>query len=114
MGTENEGFNPLGYEDYIKLFDALSHPMRVKIIGILAEERQYVSELARIVNISRPLLYMHLKKLEVAGIILGSHEISPSGKAIKYFDLKPFDIHLTPAIMIALSKEIPNFESNEV
>lgn len=114
MGSENEAFNPLGYEDYVKLFDALSHPMRVKIVGILAEERQYVSELARMVNISRPLLYMHLKKLEVAGIILGSHEISPSGKAIKYFELKPFHIHISPEIMMTLSKEIPSFESNEV
>lgn len=114
MGTEHESFNPSGYEDYVKLFDALSHPMRVKIIGILAEERQYVSELARIVNISRPLLYMHLKKLEVAGIITGCHEISKSGKAIKYFELKPFDIHITPELLMVLSKEIPNFESKEV
>ena len=59
--------------------------MRIKIIGILAEERQYVSKLARIVNISRPLLYMHLKKLEAAGIISGCHKISQSGKATKYF-----------------------------
>ena len=43
------------YEDYINIFDALSHPVRIKIIGILAEGRQYVSELARLVNISRPL-----------------------------------------------------------
>lgn len=114
MGTENKGFKPLGYEDYVKLFDALSHPMRVKIIGILTEERQYVSELARMVNISRPLLYMHLKKLEVAGIISGCHEISQSGKAIKYFELKPFDIHISHELMMALSKEIPDFESNEV
>lgn len=75
MGDKNDSFNPQGYEDYIKLFDALSHPMRIKIIGILTEEKQYVSELARVINISRPLLYMHLKKLEVAGIILGHHEI---------------------------------------
>lgn len=114
MGTKNDEFNPLGYEDYIKLFDALSHPMRVKIVGILAEERQYVSELARMVNISRPLLYMHLKKLEAAGIIKGHHEISESGKATKYFELKQFKIHLTPELLIELSKTIPISESNEV
>ena len=50
------------YEDYVSVLDALSHPARIKIIGILAEGRQYVSELARLVNVSRPLLYMHLKK----------------------------------------------------
>ncbi len=114
MGSENEGFNPLGYEDYVKLFDSLSHPMRIKIIGILAKERQYVSELARMINISRPLLYMHLKKLEAAGIITGRHEISPSGKAIKYFELKSFDIHITPKLMMELSQAIPNPENDEV
>lgn len=114
MGTENDEFNPLGYEDYIKLFDALSHPMRIKIVGILAEERQYVSELARMINISRPLLYMHLKKLEAAGIIKGHHEISESGKATKYFELKQFKIQLTPELLTELSKTIPISESNEV
>lgn len=114
MEAMNNGFHLSGYEDYIKLFDALSHPMRIKIIGILAEERQYVSELARIVNISRPLLYMHLKKLEAAGIISGHHEISDSGKAIKYFELNQFDIHLTPELMTELSGAIPIPESPEV
>lgn len=113
MDTGNGGFDPSGYEDYIKLFDALSHPMRVKIVGILAEERQYVSELARMVNISRPLLYMHLKKLEAAGIIKGRHEISESGKATKYFELKQFEIQLTPGLLTELSKTIPISESKE-
>lgn len=33
----------------VKIFDALSHPMRVKIMGILSVRRQYISELARTV-----------------------------------------------------------------
>lgn len=102
-----------GYEDYVKLFDALSHPMRIKIIGILAEERQYVSELARLVNISRPLLYMHLKKLEAAGLVSGHLEISELGKAIKYYQLKLFDIHLTPELLKELSSAIPIAENEE-
>ena len=64
------------YEDYVNVFDALSHPARIKIIGILAEGRQYVSELARLVNISRPLLYMHLKKLETARLVTSTMELS--------------------------------------
>ena len=59
MGNFVGDLNLKKYEDYINVFDALSHPARIKIIGILAEGRQYVSELARLVNISRPLLYMH-------------------------------------------------------
>lgn len=107
MEIKNESFYPIEYEMYIKLFDALSHPMRIKIMGILEEERQYVSELARIINISRPLLYMHLKKLETAGLVTGHHEISDSGKAIKYFERNHFDIHLTPKLLLELARDIP-------
>lgn len=114
MGTKNDSSGSLGYEYYINLFDALSHPMRIKIIGTLAEKKIYVSELARILNISRPLLYMHLKKLEAADIVTGHHEISDTGKAIKYYMLKPFDVHLSPELLLELSKEIPNPEINEV
>jgi ArsR family transcriptional regulator len=100
--------------DYIKLFDALSHPMRIKIVGTLLEKRRYVSELAKIMNMSRPLLYMHLKKLEEANIITGSYEISETGKSMKYFETKSFDIHLTPGTIISLSEAIsvePNGKS---
>jgi len=92
--------------DYIKLFDAISHPMRIKIIGILSEKRRYVSELAKILNISRQLLYMHLKKLEEAAIVMGSYETSESGKSMKYYEVLDFDIHLTPELLAGLSKEI--------
>ena len=95
------------HTDYTKLFDALSHPMRLKVIGVLSEKRRYVSELAKIMNMSRPLLYMHLKKLEEASIVTGSYEISELGKSMKYYEIKPFDIHLTPGLLAKLSKAIP-------
>ena len=75
------------YEDYVNVFDALSHPARIKIIGILAEGRQYVSELARLVNISRPLLYMHLKKLEAARLVT-----SRDDRINSYFQKNDFSV----------------------
>ena len=95
------------YETYTKVFDALSHPMRIKIIGILADERKYVSELAKKLQMSRPLLYMHLKKLEDASLVVGSYEISESGKTMRFFKLKAFDIHLSPDLLKSLSETIP-------
>lgn len=110
----NGDFSPQGYENYVKIFDALSHPMRIKIIGILMEERQYVSELARMINISRPLLYMHLKKLETAGLVTSHYEISELGKSTRYYEIKLFNIHLTPELLAMLSKSIPiNEKGNE-
>ena len=94
------------YEDYINVFDALSHPVRIKIIGILAEGRQYVSELARLVNISRPLLYMHLKKLETARLVTSAMEISESGKAMKYYALEDFKLQITKELFRGLAQNI--------
>lgn len=95
------------YEDYIKLFDALSHPMRLKIIGTLSKERRYVSELAKMLNISRPLLYMHLKKLEAAAIVTSSYEISEGGQSTKYYEAKPFNINLNSELLEKIAEEIP-------
>jgi len=81
--------------------------MRIKIVGILAEERRYISELAKIVNMSRPLLYMHLKKLEDAALITGSYEISDLGKTMKFYELASFSIHLTPKSLVELAYTIP-------
>jgi len=101
------------YDEYTKVFDALSHPMRIKILGILVKEKQYVSELARMVNISRPLLYMHLKKLEAAGLITGHAEISSSGKATKYYEALDFEFVVNPYLLTALSETIPINETEQ-
>lgn len=94
------------HEDYIRVFDALSHPARIKILGILSEGRQYVSELARLVNISRPLLYMHLKKLEAARLVTSTMEISESGKAMKYYILESFKLQVTKELLHDLAENI--------
>ena len=43
------------------VLEALSNPYRLKIIAILKNEKKYVSQLARELGISRPLLYLHLQ-----------------------------------------------------
>lgn len=106
MGNFVGDLNLKKHEDYISVFDALSHPVRIKIIGILAEGRQYVSELARLVNISRTLLYMHLKKLETARLVTSAMEISESGKAMKYYALEDFELQITKELLNGLSQNI--------
>jgi len=85
--------------------------MRIKVMGILSQKRRYVSELAKIMNMSRPLLYMHLKKLEEASIVTSSYEISETGKSMKYYEIRKFSVHLTPELLREISKVIP-VESN--
>lgn len=84
----------LNGDELLEVLEALANPYRLKIIAILHKERQYVSQLARELGISRPLLYLHLKKLENALLVKGYHEISESGKSMKYYELNSFDITL--------------------
>ena len=85
----------------VELLGALSHPHRLRILATLGRGRSYVSQLAREVELSRPLVHMHLQKLEAVGLIRGTLELSEDGKAMKYFDLVPFAISLTPETISA-------------
>ena len=78
------------------MLSALSNPHRLRIVGALTEGRNYVSELARVLGISRPLLHMHLKKLEGAGLVTSELELSEDGKAMRYFEAASFNIELNP------------------
>ena len=50
---------------------------------------------------SRPLLYMHLDRLEKAGLVNGHLELSDDGKAMKYFELVPFELRITAETVIS-------------
>jgi DNA-binding transcriptional ArsR family regulator len=79
---------------------ALSNPHRLRVVAVLAAGgRNYVSQLARELNISRPLLHLHLQKLEEAGLVTSQLELSADGKALNYFEAAPFAIDLTPAMI---------------
>ncbi|HVV19520.1 MAG TPA: winged helix-turn-helix domain-containing protein [Pseudonocardiaceae bacterium] len=74
---------------------AVGHPQRLRIIAELANGQVHVSELARRLGLSRPLVYMHLERLEAAGLVSGHLELSPDGKAMKYIRLEPFELNVT-------------------
>ncbi len=79
---------------------ALSNPHRLRIIATLATNgRDYVSQLARQIGISRPLLHLHLQKLEEAGLVTSKLELSADGKALNYFEVADFAVVLTPEMI---------------
>lgn len=87
---------------------ALANPHRLRILGALADGRQYVSLLARQLGMSRPLLHMHLQKLQAAGLVTGSLELSEDGKAVKYFEAVPFAFRITPQVVKASLPTLPD------
>lgn len=91
-----------GYPDgdrLLAVLSALANPHRLRIIAALAEGPVHVSQLARDVHISRPLLYLHLKKLEEAGLVAGHHELSDDGRAMKIYDVVAADLLITPELI---------------
>jgi DNA-binding transcriptional ArsR family regulator len=87
-------------EELVARLTAIAHPLRLRVIAALADDRVHVSELARRLGMSRPLLYMHLDKLEKAGLVTGQLELSADGKAMKYYELVPFEVRVTPKTVI--------------
>lgn len=84
-------------DDLVRILSALGNAQRLRIVAALVPGRNYVSQLARELQISRPLLHLHLQKLEAAGLVMGSLELSPDGKAMKFYEVAPFSIELSPA-----------------
>jgi predicted transcriptional regulator len=89
-------------DDLLQVLATLANPHRLRVVAALAEERNYVSQLARELNISRALLQVHLRKLVAAGLVSAAIEVSEDGKAMKFYEVTPFALQLTPdSIMVA-------------
>jgi len=86
---------------------ALANPHRMRIVAALAGGgRNFVSQLAREIGISRPLLHLHLRKLQDAGLVTSTLELSTDGKALNYFDVTAFAFHLTPVAVADAAKTL--------
>jgi predicted transcriptional regulator len=86
---------------------ALANPHRLRIIATLASGgRNYVSQLARELGISRPLLHLHLQRLEEAGLVSSKLELSHDGKALNYFEVLNFNVEITPAAIAEAAQSL--------
>jgi predicted transcriptional regulator len=94
-------------DQLLTMLAALANPHRLRIIAALTlGGRNYVSQLAREIGISRPLLHLHLQKLEDAGLVTSRLELSHDGKALNYFEVNNFGIELTPAAIAEAAKSL--------
>ena len=84
-------------DELAKTLDALGHPLRLKIIALLADGELYLNEIANKLCVNRALAKVHLKKLEKAGIVKSRIVTAPDeAKALRYYKLQNFDIHVSP------------------
>lgn len=91
----------------LAILAALASPHRLRIIAALQTGgRNYISRLARELGISRPLLHLHLQKLEEAGLVASQLELSADGKALNYFEVVDFGLALTPAAIAEATRSL--------
>lgn len=103
---KNKTPNSPSGDELLAILEALANPLRLKIIATLRDRRVHVSQLAREVMISRPLLYMHLKRLEKAGLVTSQLELSEDGKALNFYELVPFTLILSPESIAEAAKTL--------
>ena len=97
----------IGGDQLLAMLAALASPHRLRIVAALTSGgRNYVSALARQIGISRPLLHLHLQKLEEAGLVTSRLELSRDGKALNYFEAAPFALELTPAAIAEAAQSL--------
>lgn len=93
-------------DELLQVLATLANPHRLRVVAALAAERNYVSQLARELGISRALLQVHLRKLEAAGLVSADIEVSEDGKAMKFYDVTPFAFQLTPETIMAAARTL--------
>jgi ArsR family transcriptional regulator, zinc-responsive transcriptional repressor len=86
-------------DELLQVLQALANPHRLRVLKVLVDGRNYVSQIARQLQISRPLLQVHLRKLEQAGLVSSVLELSEGGKSMKFYDVTPFSLELTPRLI---------------
>ena len=93
-------------DDLLQVLSTLANPHRLRVVAALAAERNYVSQLARELDISRALLQVHLRKLEAAGLVSADIEVSEDGKAMKFYDVTSFTLRLTPQTIMTAARTL--------
>lgn len=113
-GSDDEGVMvELTGDELLRALSALANPHRLRILAVLSGGRDYVSRLAREIQMSRPLLHMHLQRLEAAGLVIGKLELSDEGKAMKYYEVAPFVLRLSPEVVAKAVKTLTDAEGEK-
>ena len=83
-------------KEMVRILKVLSVELRLQILALLAEKPRYAYELARELGISYPLVHLHLRALERAGLIVSEYEVAEGGKLRRYYRVKDFRIEISP------------------
>jgi DNA-binding transcriptional ArsR family regulator len=93
-------------DDLVRVFATLGNPHRVRVVGALLGGRCHVSELARRLSISRPLLQVHLRRLEEVGLVRSHVEVADDARARRFYEATPFTLVVSPERLAAAAADL--------
>ncbi|WP_457548827.1 ArsR/SmtB family transcription factor [Archaeoglobus sp.] len=85
-------------KNLVDICEALSHPLRVKVLKMLLEREWSIYELAKELKVSRQLLYLHVRKLEKAGLVESDIRLEEL-RVKRYYRAKKFKIVLSDELI---------------
>ena len=93
-----------GLEELASIMDGLGHPLRLRIIAILAMNGPlYLSDIAKRLGVSRALAKVHLVKLQKVGLVKSRVQlVEGEAKALRYYELVDFNLTINPRIIMDL------------
>ena len=100
-------------DELLRALAAMASPHRLRMLALLSRERMHVSRLAREMDLSRPLAHMHLKRLEGAGLVTSTLELSEEGKAMRVYEIEPFALRLTPEAVAEAARTLSDERKEE-
>jgi DNA-binding transcriptional ArsR family regulator len=107
MSGSDDALDAFSGDKLLRVLSALANPHRMRVVAALQTGgRNYISSLARDIGISRPLLHLHLQKLEDAGLVTSRLELSSDGKALNFFEVTDFAFQLSPATIAEAAKTL--------
>lgn len=79
-------------KEWVRLLRTLANPIRLRMLALIAVRPRHAYELSKLLGLSYPLVHMHLRALEKAGLIEGAYVEEARVKRV--YQLKDFRLVL--------------------
>jgi DNA-binding transcriptional ArsR family regulator len=95
--VDEGGVEKLDPEVFLMVLKALGNPIRLRMLAMLSKRPLSVYDLAKALNLSYPLTFLHLKQLKKASLVKEVRKVEKHGPLpAKYYLVSDFNFSLTP------------------
>ncbi|MEM2410341.1 MAG: winged helix-turn-helix domain-containing protein [Thermofilaceae archaeon] len=90
--------------DWVRVLRTLANPIRLRMLALIAARPRHAYELSKLLGLSYPLVHMHLRALEKAGLVEGAYVEEARVKRV--YRLKDFRLVLDGETLRKLGEKL--------